>query len=75
MNNTIFTVSAVSARLNLSRSYLYKQIEQKRLPHYKIGARVRISEDQIQEFLKKHMQQDNGSDESIYQLYNNGGGI
>jgi len=57
LNSNFYNVSVISDRLHLSRSYLYKAIERNKLPHYKIGTRVLISEDQIQEFLKKHEQQ------------------
>jgi len=55
-NGNLYSVSVISARLHLSRSFLYKAIERNKLPHYKIGTRVLVSEDQIQDFLKNHEQ-------------------
>jgi len=53
----MYSISMISDKLNLSRSFLYKAIGRKTLSHYKIGSRVLVSENQIQEFLENHKKQ------------------
>jgi excisionase family DNA binding protein len=44
-------ISAVSARTDLSRSAIYKQIKEGNLKTVKIGKSIRITEDALQTFI------------------------
>jgi len=44
--------SEVAGRLNASKSTVYQWIRTNRLPHYKAGKLVRISEEQLAAFLE-----------------------
>lgn len=44
-------VSQVASRLNLSASKVYQLIERGQLSHYRLGASIRISEEQLTAYL------------------------
>jgi excisionase family DNA binding protein len=44
-------VSTVASRLSLSTSKVYELIEQGSLGHYRIEGAIRVSEEQLQEYL------------------------
>jgi excisionase family DNA binding protein len=49
------TVQEVADRLRLSASMVYKEISSGRLPHYRFGARVRITEEGLDEYLQNQL--------------------
>lgn len=49
----LLKVSDVAKRLSLSQSMVYELVERRRISHHKIGGAIRISEDQLREFLEK----------------------
>ena len=49
----MFSVKDVADRLSLSPSKVYRLIEERELSHHKIGGAIRISEEQLSEFLQK----------------------
>jgi|FLYL01.1.fsa_nt_gi excisionase family DNA binding protein len=46
-------VSEVASRLSLSPSKVYELVEKGKLPHYRIGGSIRVSEEQLSEFLNE----------------------
>ena len=58
------TVQEVAESLRLSVSMVYKEISAGRLPHYRFGARVRISEDGLDEYLKNQLVDPESLDDS-----------
>ena len=46
-------VSQVADRLNLSTSKVYELVEQGKLAHHRIGGAIRVSEEQLVEFLEE----------------------
>lgn len=46
-------VKQVAERLNLSESKVYEMLERGELPHHRFGGAIRVSEDQIAEFLEE----------------------
>ena len=46
-------VKQVAERLNLSESKVYEMVERGELPHHRFGGAIRVSEDQIAEFLEE----------------------
>jgi excisionase family DNA binding protein len=49
------TVQEVADRLRLSESMIYKEINAGRLPHYRFGARVRITEGGLDEYVRDQL--------------------
>jgi excisionase family DNA binding protein len=47
----VLTVAEVAERLNLSQSKVYELVERGELPHHRFGGAIRISEQQIAEYL------------------------
>lgn len=45
-------VSDLARRLNLSQSKIYELIDAGELAHYRIGGAIRVSEEQLAEFLQ-----------------------
>lgn len=48
----MMSVKEVSARLSVSISKVYKLVEKRELAYHRIGGAIRISEDQIREYLQ-----------------------
>jgi excisionase family DNA binding protein len=48
----VLRVKQVAERLNLSESKVYEMVESGELPHHRFGGAIRVSEDQIAEFLE-----------------------
>jgi len=82
----LLNVNEAAKLIGVSISFVYKKISNKELPHYKIGARVLLSMDQILWFLKENEQQirrdmivsigEDATQECVTsQLNMNGGGI
>ena len=46
-------VKQVAERLNLSESKVYEMLERGELPHHRFGGAIRVSEDQIAEYLEE----------------------
>ncbi|HWB08664.1 MAG TPA: helix-turn-helix domain-containing protein [Pirellulales bacterium] len=53
----LLKVSEVAKRLNLSASKVYQLIEQNRLPHYRLDGTIRVSEEQLADFLDRAKQE------------------
>ena len=49
------TVQEVADCLRLSESMIYKEIGAGRLPHYRFGARVRITEEGLDEYVRDQL--------------------
>ena len=49
------TVQEVADRLRLSESMIYKEISAGRLPHYRFGARVRITEEGLDAYVRDQL--------------------
>jgi excisionase family DNA binding protein len=60
----VLKVKAVAQRLALSISAVYALLESGRLPHYKIGGAIRVSEDQLKEYLDSCRRGRNSADGS-----------
>ncbi len=50
-------VKQVAERLNLSQSKIYEMVESGELPHHRFGGAIRVSEDQIAEYLEETKQE------------------
>ena len=48
---TLLKVKQVAERLNLSPSKVYELIDEEKLPHYRIGGTLRVSDVHLAEFL------------------------
>jgi excisionase family DNA binding protein len=48
------TVSEAAAFLNVSRRQLYYLLEREALPAVRVGARLRFSPSELEEFLERH---------------------
>ena len=46
-------VKQVAERLNLSESKIYELLERGELPHHRFGGAIRVSEEQIAEYLER----------------------
>ena len=46
-------VKQVADRLNLSESKIYEMVERGELPHHRFGGAIRVSEEQIAEYLEE----------------------
>ncbi len=49
----MLTVKQVSERLNVSKGAVYNAIQQGNLEHHRFGSAIRVSEDQLREFLEQ----------------------
>ena len=48
----LLNVKQVSERLSVSTSKVYKLVEKGDLPYHRIGGAIRVSEEQIEEYLR-----------------------
>ena len=48
----MLTISDVARRLNISRGAVYKAVRNGELQHHRFGASIRISEEQLTEYVK-----------------------
>lgn len=48
----MFKVEQVAQRLNISRSKVYALVKSGELPHHKMGGAIRVTEDQLVEYLQ-----------------------
>jgi len=53
-SDDIMTIEALAAYLKISRSTLYKLVQDRRLPGQKVGKRWRFHREAIDEWLKQH---------------------
>jgi excisionase family DNA binding protein len=53
-DDNIMTIEALAEYLKISRSTLYKLVQDGRLPGQKVGKRWRFHKDAIDEWLKQH---------------------
>jgi len=53
-SDDIMTIEALAAYLKISRSTLYKLVQDGRLPGQKVGRRWRFHREAIDEWLKQH---------------------
>lgn len=49
----MFTVKEVANRLNISQGAVYKAVRSGDLQHHRFGASIRISEDQLTEYVEE----------------------
>jgi excisionase family DNA binding protein len=53
MSRTIWlNTEEVEEEFNLKRSYIYKLTHQRRIPHYKLGNRLRFKKDELMSWLE-----------------------
>jgi excisionase family DNA binding protein len=45
------TVKMVAGRLGISPSKLYQMVARREIPHYRIGGKILLSEEDVQEYL------------------------
>lgn len=64
----LLKVSDVATRLSLSASKIYELVESRRISHHKIGGAIRISEEQLTEFLEETRQERGAKERSTRQL-------
>lgn len=50
----MLTVQQAAERLHRSESYLFKLVAWRKIPHTKLGRRVRFDEDRLAEWLQEH---------------------
>ena len=55
------TIEALAAYLKISRSTLYKLVQDGRLPGQKVGKRWRFHKDAIDDWLKQHPEKGKGA--------------
>ena len=61
-------VSDVAERLSLSESCVYELVQRRRICHHKIGGAIRISEEQLAEFLDQTRQERGATERSTRRL-------
>ncbi len=54
MTDNILTPNQLAEKLSVSKSWIYKKVVSRILPHFRIGGLVRFSEKEINEWLGKH---------------------
>jgi len=52
VDEPLWTVDEAARFLRLSKKYIYRLVESGRLPHYKLGRRVRFSGGEVRSYLK-----------------------
>ncbi len=57
-SDNIMTIDAVAEYLKISRSTLYKLVQDGKLPGQKVGKRWRFHKEAINEWLKQHPEKD-----------------
>ena len=60
----ILTVPEVAEYLKMSKSKLYLLIQQKKIPHIRIGRNVRIRESDLQEWIEQRLE--NAQQKSLF---------
>jgi len=53
-NIKLLTVEEAASILRISKPTMYRWTANRKIPHYKAGARILFSEKQIQEYLSQH---------------------
>lgn len=53
MLEEFLNIKAIASYLDLKRSTLYTLVEEKRIPHYRIGKQIRFKLSEIEEWLEK----------------------
>ncbi len=56
----LWTVKEVQEYLQMSRSWVYRELEARRLPHTRIGGVVRFIPEQVRQYAEQHAQSDAG---------------
>ena len=52
---TLLKISEAAELLRVSKTKVYQLVEDKRIPHYRLDGRVVFSEEQLEEYLSKHV--------------------
>ena len=66
---TILTVSELAKKLQISTSTVYKYAESGKIPSFKIGSTLRFLENEIDDYLKKMInEQRNQADERFWKF-------
>lgn len=52
----LLSIAETAAYLRMSRSWLYQQVERKRIPHVRLGSVIRFDRNAIDRWLKKHLE-------------------
>lgn len=50
----VFTIRTIAQKYGLSTSAMYKAVERGELTHYKFGGRIRVLQDDLDEWLQHH---------------------
>ena len=53
MRENLFTLKEIEAKLQMSKSVVEKLVTNKKIEHYKINGRVRVSESHFNDFLER----------------------
>ena len=51
----LYSMDEVSEMLGVSKSYLYKQVQNRNIWHRKIGNLIKFSDDDIEEFINREV--------------------
>ena len=54
MNDSVFTIPEVAKHLKLSRSKVYYLVQQRKIPHVRIGRNVRIKESDLYAWMEQN---------------------
>jgi excisionase family DNA binding protein len=54
MEKKLLSLSETATYLGMSRSWLYQQVEQKMIPHLRLGSAIRFDLDVVNEWLYQH---------------------
>ncbi|MBU0732127.1 helix-turn-helix domain-containing protein [Patescibacteria group bacterium] len=53
LDESLLTVSQVAKLLNLSKTTIYRLVETRQIPHYRISGSLRFSRKEIEEYLRQ----------------------
>jgi excisionase family DNA binding protein len=60
MTERLWTVKQVQEYLQMSRSWVYRELEARRLPHTRIGGVVRFIPEQVRQYAEQRAESDQG---------------
>ena len=53
MDESFLTITQLASRLQVSRQWLYRLVQDQQIPFYHLGKGIRFAEQEIQEWLKE----------------------
>ena len=54
MNDSVYTIPEVAKHLKLSKSKVYYLVQQRKIPHVRIGRNVRIKESDLRAWMEEN---------------------